>query len=196
LATIAFGLVLGAATLRLHGVNAALDAVTNSTSTWIIWAAVAGALIPSRSLATMCGALMLVAACTGYYAAAAALHLFDLGAIPTAAVWFVTGAIAGPILAWAGWSTRRATGLKRHLGVAIIGMVITGEGLWLALVLHDWPAAIAFLATGVIITATLTSYRYKAAGRHAWQPLIYLPALAAAYLAAEYFLLDRLLATL
>jgi hypothetical protein len=194
LASIAFGLVLGAATLQLHGLGAVLDAVTNSTSTWIIWAAVAGALIPRRSLATMCGAVMMVATCTGYYALAAARNLFDLGAIPTAAVWFVTGAIGGPILAWAGWNTRHATGLARHLGVAIIGMAITGEGLWLAVVLHYRSTAIAFVAAGVITTVILTIYRYPKAGRHPWQPLIYLPILAAAYLGAEYFVLDRLLA--
>ncbi|HJP77659.1 MAG TPA: DUF6518 family protein [Pseudonocardiaceae bacterium] len=194
--SIAFGLVLGVATLRLHGMAPGLDEATNSTTTWIIWAAIAGALIPNRSLATMCGALILVATCTGYYAAAAARHIFDMGAIPTAAVWFVTGAIGGPILAWAGWNTRRATGLQRHLGVAIIGMAITGEGLWLAAVLHHWATAAVFLAAGVITTTALTIYRYKAAGPRSWQPLIYMPILAAAYLATEYFVLDRLLTAL
>lgn len=192
--SIAFGLALGAATLQLHGRNAVLDAATNSTSTWIIWAAIAGALIPRRSLATMCGAVMMVATCTGYYALAAARHLFDLGAIPTAAVWFIAGAIGGPILAWAGWSTRYATGLARHLGVAIIGMAITGEGLWLAVVLHYRATATAFVAAGVLATVILTIYRYPNVGRHPWQPLIYLPILSAAYLGAEYLVLDRLLA--
>ena len=194
LASIAFGLALGAATLLLHGHNAALDAATNSTSTWIIWTAIAGALIPSRSLGMICGAIMMIATCTGYYALAAARGLFDLGGLPSAAVWAIAGAIGGPILAWSGWSTRRATGIQRHLGVAIIGMAVTGEGLWLGVILHYWPTATAFLTAGTLITVALTIYRYKKAGPRAWQPLAYMPLLAAAYLTAEYFVLNGLLA--
>jgi hypothetical protein len=194
LASTAFGLALGAATFLLHGHYPLIDVLTNSTSTWIIWAAIAGALIPDRGQAAMSGALMLVATCAAYYAVAASQGLFGLGAIPTAAVWFVTGAIGGPILAWAGWSARRAEGFHRNLAVAVIGMAVTGEGLWLAVVLNYRTPAIAFLTAGVIITIALTSYRYRSAGRHPWQPLIYMPLLAGVYLAAEYFVLDRLLA--
>jgi hypothetical protein len=73
-------------------------------------------------------------------------------------------------------------------------MTVTGEGLWLAVVLNYRTPATAFLTAGVIITIALTIYRYRSAGRHPWQPLIYMPLLAGAYLAAEYFVLDRLLA--
>ena len=194
-ASIAFGLLLGVATLLLHGLNPVLDTLTNSTSTWIIWAAIAGALIVNRGQAAMCGALMMVATCAAYYALAATKGMFSLDALPSSAVWFVTGAIGGPILAWAGWSTRRATNWQRHLGVAVIGMAVTGEGLWLAAVLHYWPSAIAFLAAGVIITIVLTLYRRRSVGPHFWQPLIYMPALAVVYLLAEYLVLDRLLAS-
>ena len=196
LASIAFGLALGAATLLLHGHNAALDAATNSTSTWIIWTAIAGALIPSRKQGMTCGAVMMIATCTGYYALAAARGLFGASGIPSAAVWVLAGIIGGPILAWSGWSTRRAIGLQRHLGVAVVGMAITGEGLWLGVVLHYWPTAIAFLTAGTIITLALTIYRYSMTGPHAWQPLIYLPVLACAYLAAEYFILNWLLSSM
>ncbi|HEY4456392.1 MAG TPA: DUF6518 family protein [Pseudonocardiaceae bacterium] len=194
LASAAFGLALGAATFLLHGHNPVLDALTNSTSTWIIWAAIAGALISDRGQAAMSGALMMIATCAAYYATAATRGWFGLGAIPTAAVWFVTGAIGGPILAWAGWSARRATGFHRNLAVAVIGMAVTGEGLWLAVVLNYKAPATAFLTAGVLITIALTLYRYRQVGRHPWQPLIYMPPLAGAYLAAEYFVLDRLLA--
>lgn len=195
LACIVFGLALGAATLALHGINATLAAATNSTSTWIVWAAIAGALIPRRGLAMTCGAIMMIATCAGYYALALAQGLVDTGAIPTAAIWALTGAIGGPILAWSGWSTRRATGFPRHLGVAVIGMAVAGEGLWLGVVLHYWPTATVFLTAGVIITIALTTYRHNQAGRHPWQPLILMPVLAAAYLAAEYFVLNGLLTT-
>lgn len=193
LASTAFGLALGAATFLLHGHVAVLDALTNSTSTWIIWAAVAGALIPDLGQAAMSGALMMIATCTAYYAVAATQGWFGLAAIPTAAVWFVTGAIGGPILAWSGWSARRAQGFQRNLAVAAIGMAVTGEGLWLAVVLNYWKPAIAFLTAGVLITAALTIYRYREAGSRPWQPLIYMPVLAGLYLAAEYFVLDRVL---
>lgn len=194
-ASVAFGLALGAATFLLHGHNAALDAATNSTSTWIIWAAIAGALIPRRVIGMICGAAMMIATCTGYYAIAAAHGLFGAGAIPTAAIWALAGAIGGPILAWAGWSTRRATGLRRHVGVAVIGMAIVGEGLWLGVVLHYWPTAMIFLVVGVLATIALTVYRHKSVGQDAWQPLIYMPILAGIYLAAEYFVLNGLLSS-
>lgn len=194
LASIAFGLILGAATFLLHGLNQALDVVTNSTSTWIIWAAVAGALIPRRTQAMLCGAILMVATCAGYYATVAARSLFGAPGIPVALVWLVAGVIGGPILAWAAWSTRHATGVQRNLGVALIGMAVAGEGLWLGLVLHYWQTAAIFLTAGTLLTIALTIYRYRDAGRNAWLPMLYMPVLAFAYLAAEYVFLNQLMA--
>jgi hypothetical protein len=192
-ASIAFGLLLGAATFLLHGHNVVLDAATNSTSTWIIWTAIAGALIEDRARAMLCGALMMIATCAAYYVTAAANGDFGIPGIPSALVWTAAGIVGGPVLAWSAWSTRRAANIQRNLGVALIGTAVTGEGLWLGCVLHYWPTAAVFLTIGILLTIALTTYRHKAAGRHPWQPLIYLPVLAVTYLAAEYLILDRLL---
>ena len=86
-----------------------------------------------------------------------------LRGIPTAAVWLVTGAIGGPILALAGWSA----------------------------ILRYQAPAIASLTAGVLVTIALTAYRYRSVGRHPWQPLVYTPVLAGLYLVAEYFVPDR-----
>lgn len=194
LAAVAFGLILGAATFLLHGLTLALDAATNSTSTWIIWAAVAGALIPHRTQAMLCGAILMIATCAGYYGTVAARGLFGAPGIPSALVWTSAGVIGGALLAWSAWSTRHKTGFQRHLGVALLGMAVTGEGLWLALILHYWPTAAVFLTAGALLTVALTTYRYRNVGRAAWQPLIYMPVLAFIYLAAEFLVLNRLLA--
>lgn len=192
-ASIAFGLLLGVATFLLHGHNAVLDAATNSTSTWIIWTAIAGALIEDRAQAMLCGAVMMIATCAAYYVTAAANGEFGIQGIPSALVWTAAGLIGGPVLAWSAWSTRRATDIQRNLGVAVIGTALTGEALWLGCILHYWRTATAFLIIGVLVTIALTTYRYKVVGRRPWHPLIYLPVLAAAHLAAEYFILNRLL---
>ncbi|MFH0518603.1 hypothetical protein ACHBTE_15690 [Streptomyces sp. M41] len=59
--------------------------------TWIIWTAVAGALIHVRQLAIWGGALMRLAALGGYYAASAAGGTFGAEGLRTAAVWASQG---------------------------------------------------------------------------------------------------------
>lgn len=83
--TVAFGLLLGWATYGLHGATPLLERATNSVSTWIIWTAVAGALIRARQLAVWGGALMMLATCGGYYAASALGDTFGAGGLGTAA---------------------------------------------------------------------------------------------------------------
>lgn len=95
-ATAVFGLLLGWATYGLHGLTPVLDRATNSTSTWIIWTAVAGALIRGRRLAVWSGALMMLATCCGYYTASALGGTFGSGGLGTAAVWSLAGLAGGP----------------------------------------------------------------------------------------------------
>lgn len=137
-ATAVFGLLLGSATYGLHGITPVLDRATNSTSTWIIWTAVAGALIRDRWLAVWSGALMMLATCCGYYTASALGDTFGSGGLGTAAVWSVAGLAGGPLLGWAGWTVRRARGDLRAVAGAVIAMVVLGEGLWLGLGLRYW----------------------------------------------------------
>ncbi|MFH8725087.1 DUF6518 family protein [Streptomyces termitum] len=167
-ATAVFGLLLGWATYGLHGTSPWLDRATNSSSTWIIWTAVAGALISGRWLAAWSGALMMLTTCCGYYAASALGDTFGAGGLGTAAVWAAAGLAGGPLLGWAGWTVRRGRGDLRAVAGAVIAMVVLGEGLWLGLALRYWETAFVFLAAGVLLAALLTVYLARAGVRRYW----------------------------
>ncbi|MFF7212942.1 hypothetical protein ACFZAU_20770 [Streptomyces sp. NPDC008238] len=83
--TVVFGLLLGWATYGLHGTTPLLERATNSSSTWIVWTAAAGALIRSRPLAAWAGAVMMLATCAGYYTASTLGDTFGAGGLGTAA---------------------------------------------------------------------------------------------------------------
>ncbi|MEU2336077.1 DUF6518 family protein [Streptomyces sp. NPDC013172] len=191
--TVAFGLLLGWATYRLHGI-AVLERATNSVSTWIIWTAVAGALIPARRLAVWGGALMMLATCGGYYTASTLGHTFGAGGLGTAAVWSAAGLAGGPLLAWAGWTVRRGRGdVVRPVAGAVIAMVVLGEALWLGLALHYWGEAVVFLAVGVLLTASLTACLARDGVHRYWLCALLAPVGGLAFCLAEKGVLDGLL---
>jgi hypothetical protein len=108
-------------------------------------------------------------------------------------VWCAVGVVCGPLVATAGWAVRHASGRRRHLGVALIGAVVTGEGLYLGVALRYWGEAAVFVALGCALTAVLTRYRARAAGPRAWLPLVLMPAMAALFLVLETAVLGALL---
>ncbi|MFF4114205.1 DUF6518 family protein [Streptomyces sp. NPDC001714] len=192
-ATTAFGLLLGWATYGLHGMTPLLDRATNSTSTWIIWTAAAGALIRSRQLAVWGGALMMLATCGGYYTASTLGGTFGSGGLGTAAVWSVAGLAGGPLLGWAGWTVRRGQGDLRAVAGAVITMVVLGEGLWFGLVLHYWGDATVFLTVGALLTALLTAYLARAGVYRYWLCPVLAPVGGLVFHLAEKGILDGLL---
>jgi hypothetical protein len=192
IATAAFGLLLGGATYGLHGTTPLLERATNSVSTWIIWTAVAGALIRARPLAVWGGALMMVGTCVGYYAASALGNTFGAGGLGTAAVWSVAGLAGGPLLGWAGWTVRRGRGAVRAVAGAAIAMVVLGEGLWLGLALHYWGEATVFLAVGALLTTLLTVYLARAGVQRYWLCAVLAPVAGLAFYLAERGILDGL----
>lgn len=193
LACVLFGLVLGAATYLLHGVSPVFERATNSSSSWIVWTALAGALVPRVRTAAACGALMMIATCLGYYATSSMNGTFGSGGIPTALVWAAAGVVGGPLLGAAGWAVRRETGPRRHLGAALTGAVVAGEGLYLGLELSYWGEAAAFLGLGAVLTVVLTWYRARETGPRPWLPLVLMPACAVAYYGLEAGVLNTLL---
>ncbi|KAB1976638.1 DUF6518 family protein [Streptomyces triticiradicis] len=192
-AAAAFGLLLGWATYGLHGSTPLLDRATNSSSTWIIWTAAAGALIRDRQLAVWGGALMMLATCCGYYAASALGGTFGSGGLETAAVWSVAGLIGGPLLGWAGWTVRRARGDARAVAGAVITTVVLGEGLWLGLGLHYWGEAVVFLTVGVLLTALVTVYLARTGARRYWLCPMLAPVGGLVFYLAEKTVLNGLL---
>jgi hypothetical protein len=93
----------------------------------------------------------------GFYAIAWRLHL----AITPLVVVFAWGAvamIAGPMLATAGYVSRRKDGFTRLLGMSTLGATFIGEGLFLLLIIDPAPKKIMtiWLAIAAIITAILT----------------------------------------
>ncbi|MFD5554775.1 DUF6518 family protein [Streptomyces sp. NPDC127068] len=192
-ATGVFGLLLGWATYALHGTTPLLERVTNSTSTWIIWTALAGVLIRDRRLAVWGGALMMLTTCGGYYAASTLGDTFGSGALGTAAVWSVAGLVGGPILGWAGWTVRRGRGDLRPVAGAVIAMVVLGEGCWLGLALNYWGEAVAFLTVGVLLTALLTVYLARAGVRRYWLCAVLAPVGGLVFYLAEKAILNGLL---
>ncbi|MFE2420945.1 DUF6518 family protein [Streptomyces hokutonensis] len=195
-ATVAFGLLLGWATYDLHGASPLLERATNSVSTWIIWTAVAGALIRARQLAVWGGALMMLATCGGYYGASALGDTFGAGGLGTAAVWSAAGVAGGPLLGWAGWTVRRGRGDIRAVAGAAIAMVVLGEALWLGLALHYWGEAAAFLAVGALITLVLTVCLARAGVRRYWLCAVLAPVSGLAFYLAEDGILNGLLGSL
>jgi hypothetical protein len=192
-AAAAFGLLLGWATYGLHGSTPLLDRATNSSSTWIIWTAAAGALIRDRQLAVWGGALMMLATCCGYYAASALGSTFGSGGLGTAAVWSVAGLIGGPLLGWAGWTVRRARGDARAVAGAVIATVVLGEGLWLGLGLHYWGEAVVFLTVGVLLTALLAVYLARTGAHRYWLCPMLAPVGGLVFYLAEKTVLNGLL---
>ncbi|MFJ5215545.1 DUF6518 family protein [Streptomyces sp. NPDC088354] len=188
-----FGLALGAATYLLHGVSPVFERATNSSSSWIVWTALAGALIGRVRTAAACGALMMITTCVGYYVTSSLSGTFGTGGIPTALVWAAAGVVGGPLVGAAGWAVRREKGMRRHLGVALIGAVVAGEGLYLGLELRYWGEAAAFLGLGTVLTAALTRYRARETGPRPWLPLMLMPVAAAAYFGLEAGVLNALL---
>lgn len=194
-ATTVFGLLLGWATYGLHGITPLLDRATNSSSTWIIWTAVAGALIRVRWLAVWSGALMMLATCCGYYTASALGGTFGSGGLGTAAVWSVVGLAGGPLLGWAGWTVRRARGDLRAVAGAVIAMVVLGEGLWMGLGLRYWGEAAVFLTVGVLLAALLTVYLARTGARRYWLCAMLAPVGGLVFYLAEKGILNTLIGT-
>ncbi|MEU8668959.1 DUF6518 family protein [Streptomyces anulatus] len=194
-ATAVFGLVLGWATYGLHGLTPVLDRATNSTSTWIIWTAVAGALIRDRRLAVWSGALMMLTTCCGYYTASALGGTFGSGGLGTAAVWSVAGLTGGPLLGWAGWTVRRARGDLRAVAGAVIAMVVLGEGLWMGLGLRYWGEAAVFLTVGALLATLLTVYLARTGARRYWLCAMLAPVGGLVFYLAEKSILNGLIGT-
>ncbi|MFG3532483.1 DUF6518 family protein [Streptomyces sp. NPDC047917] len=191
--TAVFGLLLGWATYGLHGISPLLDRATNSSSTWIIWTAAAGALIRDRWLAVWSGALMMLATCCGYYTASSLGGTFGSGGLGTAAVWSVAGLTGGPLLGWAGWTVRRARGDLRAVAGAVIAMVVLGEGLWLGLGLRYWGTAVVFLTVGVLLAALLTVYLARTGARRYWLCAMLAPVGGLVFYLAEKGILNGLI---
>ncbi|WP_405501733.1 DUF6518 family protein [Streptomyces anulatus] len=194
-ATAVFGLLLGWATYGLHGLTPVLDRATNSTSTWIIWTAVAGALIRDRRLAVWSGALMMLTTCCGYYTASALGDTFGSGGLGTAAVWSLAGLAGGPLLGWAGWTVRRARGDLRAVAGAVIAMVVLGEGLWMGLGLRYWGEAAVFLTVGALLATLLTVYLARTGARRYWLCAMLAPVGGLVFYLAEKSILNGLIGT-
>ncbi|MGW3160352.1 DUF6518 family protein [Streptomyces sp. NPDC001089] len=117
----------------------------------------------------------MVATCVGYSTASTLGGTFGAESLGTSAVWAVAGLVGGPLLGWAGWTVRRGQGNVRMVAGAVIPMVLLGEGLWFALILHYWADAASFLAVGALLTAVLTGYLAQARVSRYWQCAVFAP---------------------
>jgi hypothetical protein len=123
------GLAVGAlsAVGREH-FQGTLEAVANSTSTWLVAPFLIGALAGSRRDAAAAGIATCVLQLLGYYLVADLLGAGTAG--PLVAFWTACGLVGGPIFGLAGQQWRTAAPAERGLGVALLAGVFVAEGLY------------------------------------------------------------------
>ena len=111
----------------------------------------------------------------------------DTTATSTVAFWLTAAALAGPPLGIAGaWSTQ--TGLRRGVGISVVGGVLLGEGLygWSTIAdTTDWR----YWAIELVIGALVISF---AAARSQWPRHVMLTLATGLLTAAVVFAFGRL----
>jgi hypothetical protein len=156
---LAAGLVIGVSTLWLQSVlpNSVIQ-LANSGAVWSIIAFVIGRRAPSWRVGAVAGFVALVGEVAGYFIAAYIADLMDImpGTLAIVGFWLVVAIFAGPVFGWAGYVSVNSQSLRQKIGLAALGAVFIGEGLYLMSIQPKPDTGILWLVIAVVITLILT----------------------------------------
>lgn len=155
LIAVVLGFAIGALTLLLQKLLPdSLIQFANSGAVWSILAFMIGRVAQSRRIAIIAGFLALSGEVAGYYTAAYFANLMDISAGTLAVVgyWLVIALVAGPFFGWAGYASVHSRGLIQKIGVASLGALFMGEGLYLLSILPKPNTGLLWLAVALLLT--------------------------------------------
>ena len=156
IAGIAAGLAIGALTAMGQSVlSGNLFQLTNSGAIWVIVAFALGRYAASRTTALVAGTLALFSELLGYYITVWLISPY-VSPLWRILAWCAVGVIAGPLLAWGGYVSRHISGRARFVGLAMLGAIFIGEGLYLIAWVTTPVIPFIWLVIGVGATALLT----------------------------------------
>ncbi len=163
---IAAGLVIGALTAVGQSVlSGDLFQLTNSGAIWVIVAFLVGRYASSRTTAIVAGTLALFGEMLGYYVTVWLISPY-VSPLWRILAWCAVAVLAGPLLAWGGHVSSHMSGRVRLVGLAMLGAIFVGEGLYLIAWVTTPVIPILWLVIGVATTALLTRQEIQRA--QAW----------------------------
>ena len=152
----AAGLAIGALTALGQSIlSGNLFQLTNSGAIWVIVAFVMGRYAASRITAIVAGTLALFGELLGYYATVWLISPY-VSPLWRILAWCAVGVIAGPLLAWGGYISSHMSGRVRLVGLAMLGAIFIGEGLYLIAWYTTPVIPLLWFVIGVGATAILT----------------------------------------
>jgi hypothetical protein len=166
LAAVAVGTAVGAlSALSQAHLQGTLNALVNSTSTWLVAPFLIGALAVTRRGAAAAGVATCAAQLAGYYLVA---HLRGIGTTGSlVAFWTACAVVGGPVFGIAGRQWRSASPPLRGLGSAVLAGVFIAEGLYTYVhEQHHYLTGALWIAVGLTVAVL--------AGRGRGEPLRWL----------------------
>ena len=163
---LAAGLVFGALTAAGQStLSGDLFQLTNSGAIWVVITFVMGRYAASRTTAIVAGTLALFGEMLGYYVT---VWLISPSVSPLWRIlaWCAVAVIAGPLLSWGGYVSSHLRGRVRLVGLAMLGAIFIGEGLYLIAWYTTPVIPLLWLVMGVGATALLTRREIQRA--HVW----------------------------
>lgn len=153
---VAAGLVIGVMTAAGQSVlSGNLFQLTNSGAIWVIITFVMGRYAASRTTAIVAGTLALFGELLGYYITVWLISPY-VSPLWRILAWCAVAVLSGPLLAWGGYVSRHMSGRVRLVGLAMLGAIFIGEGLYLIAWYTTPVIPLLWLVIGVAITALLT----------------------------------------
>jgi hypothetical protein len=151
LAAVIVGLAVGAlSALSQAHLEGTLNALVNSTSTWLVAPFLIGALAVTRRGAAAAGFATCAFQLGGYYLVA---HLRGIGTTGSlVAFWTACAVAGGPVFGAAGHQWRTASPQLKGLGSAVLAGVFIAEGLYTyAHEQHHYVTGALWIAVGLAV---------------------------------------------
>lgn len=153
---ILIGFGIGVLTLLLQKLLPdSLIQFANSGAVWSVLAFIVGRMAVSWHVAILSGFLGLSGEIAGYFIVAYFANLIDIssGTLAIIGYWLLVALVAGSIFGWAGYTSVHSQGLPQTIGIASLGAIFMGEGLYLVSILPKPNTGLLWL--GIALTLTL-----------------------------------------